>query len=279
MTRLRTNDIAHIAGSLAAYDKELIHKTGKTLRGVACHAAGVDEELMVEMLGRTQAAVVPVKAGDGLISGFSETVAAIVNHIGMKTSVTAETDVAGLAEVFGSDADVIFLSDDDDFIALNLKTRCVVDNAVATAAGFAGGLDLMTGGLRGKKILVIGCGPVGRAAAGDVVRRGGRVSIFDIDRQRCTDVADMLGKAFEIDINICDNLSDAFADNNAVIDATNSADVIGAAAMSPESFIAAPGMPLGLTGDALIKVSDRILHDPLQIGVATMAVESVKKQM
>jgi len=36
-------------------------------------------------------------------------------------------------------------------------------------------------------------------------------------------------------------------------------------------------MPSGLSKNARVKISDRFLHDPLQIGVATMIVEAVKE--
>jgi len=41
--------------------------------------------------------------------------------------------------------------------------------------------------------------------------------------------------------------------------------------------VAAPGMPLGLTAAAAEKTGLRLLHDPLQIGVATMAVEALAR--
>jgi pyrrolysine biosynthesis protein PylD len=62
-----------------------------------------------------------------------------------------------------------------------------------------------------------------------------------------------------------------------VVDATNAAEIIQAQDISPETYVAAPGMPLGLSRDALRKVSSRLLHDSLQIGVATMAFEVLKQ--
>ena len=38
--------------------------------------------------------------GQGIISGFCETVANIVSHIGCRAKVTQQVDVAGLADVF-----------------------------------------------------------------------------------------------------------------------------------------------------------------------------------
>ena len=276
MTRLRTSDIEHIVGSLAAYDRELLRKTGRTLRGVACHAAGADEDSTAEMLGQMQARVIPVTTGEGLIRGFSEAVAAIVSHIGMETTITQKTNVAGLAEAVGNGADVVFLSDDDDFVVLHLRTRRVCHNSEATAAGFVAALDLMAGGMSGRKALVIGCGAVGSAAAVEVINRGGIVSLFDTDSERSTGAAVELRGAFETEVRVCANLPTALAEHELLIEATDSAGVIGSAAVSAESWIAALGMPLGLTCDAATKAFDRMIHDPLQIGVATMAVESVK---
>ena len=42
--------------------------------------------------------------------------------------------------------------------------------------------------------------------------------------------------------------------------------------VGPETFIAAPGVPLGVTHNAIEKVGTRILYDPLQLGTAAMAV-------
>jgi pyrrolysine biosynthesis protein PylD len=64
-----------------------------------------------------------------------------------------------------------------------------------------------------------------------------------------------------------------------IVDATPAAEIIDAEFISPQTFLTAPGMPLGLDRDALKKISDRLLHDPLQIGVATMGMAAVKQLM
>jgi pyrrolysine biosynthesis protein PylD len=61
-----------------------------------------------------------------------------------------------------------------------------------------------------------------------------------------------------------------------MLDATPSAGIIGADAIGPESFISAPGVPIGLTSGALKKASGRVVHDFLEIGVATMAVMALR---
>ena len=69
----------------------------------------------------------------------------------------------------------------------------------------------------------------------------------------------------------------ALAGHSLVVDATNAAGIIQAKDISPQTLIAAPGMPLGLSHDALTRVSARLLHDPLQTGVATMGMEIVRQ--
>ena len=73
-------------------------------------------------------------------------------------------------------------------------------------------------------------------------------------------------------VNIQYSLQTALSRYQLLIDATNSANVIGEKEITPDTFIAAPGIPLGLTEAAYAKVKDRLLHDPLQTGVATMGV-------
>ena len=277
MTRLRSVDIATICTNLDAYDGELRKKTDRTLRGIACHAAGLNEEAVADTLSRSVTAVVPITWGQGMIEGFCETTESILNHIGCKSFVTGNTDVRGLAEAYGKGADVIFMADDEQFVALNSRTRQVVDNTAATGAGFAAGLSLMVGGLRGRKVLVLGCGPVGCSATSKLMNYGATVTVHDINPRCSQELVKALGSASGGEMTVENNFRRALARHTLVVDATNTAEIIHASDISSETYIAAPGMPLGLSRNALKKISDRLLHDPLQIGVATMAVEVLKK--
>ena len=89
----------------------------------------------------------------------------ILTHIGFNAFLTQNTDASGVAEAFENSADILMMADDRRFVALAPKSCHVIDNAVATGKGFAAELDLMAGGLRGNKVLIIGCGPVGQSAA------------------------------------------------------------------------------------------------------------------
>ena len=101
--------------------------------------------------------------------------------------------------------------------------------------------------------------------------------VYDIKPGRAQELVQALGRAAGGEITIENNLRKALSRHRLVVDATNAAEIIHASDISSETYIAAPGMPLGLSRNALKKISDRLLHDPLQIGVATMAVEVLKR--
>ena len=257
----------------------MLAKTGRTLRGITCYAVGLEEKEFVEKSARVLVAVVPIQWGQGVISGFSETTSDILRHIGFQSFVTGEFNVGGMGEALEKQADIIFIADDNRFMALNVVCHRVVDNAAATGKGFVAGLELMTGGLRGQKALVIGCGPVGFNAALTLANYGAMVSIFDINRTRTIDAASALRTKLETDIGLPSDLVRALSKHHILVEASSSTGIINEKDLSTMTYIAAPGMPLGLSRAAQKKISGRLLHDPLQIGVATMGVEALKPML
>ncbi len=270
MTRLTTADIRTIADDLAGYDADLVGKTGHSLRGIACRAAGINEAQFVKTIGNLVVAVIPVTSGEGLIGNFCDAVKSISCHLGANTFITQATDVAGLAEAFEKMTDIVLMSDDDRFIALHAQRCRVIDNADATGSGYVAGLDLMTGGLKNRHVLVVGCGPVGLAAAESLIRIGVRVSVYDIVPSNSQNLAAKIKSACDSDVTIVNDLETALSKHRLIIDASPAADIIQAHHITPDTYISSPGVPLGLDDKARLKISNRLLHDPLQIGVATM---------
>ena len=135
MTRLTTDDIATIVDDLQAYDSELYSKTGCTLGGIACRAAGILESELNKISTGLLVGVIPITFGEGVISGFCESVAGIVSHMGCRTFITQAADIAGIAEAVEKKADILMFADDDRFVALDMANRRVVNNADATAKG------------------------------------------------------------------------------------------------------------------------------------------------
>jgi pyrrolysine biosynthesis protein PylD len=60
-------------------------------------------------------------------------------------------------------------------------------------------------------------------------------------------------------------------DADLIFDATNTGDHIDLERITKRTLVAAPGMPCGITAAARRALGNRLLHDPLHIGVATMA--------
>ena len=71
-------------------------------------------------------------------------------------------------------------------------------------------------------------------------------------------------------INVITNFGEALANHSILFDACPAGEIISAQYIGEKTFVAAPGIPLGIAADGLKKISDRLLHDPLQLGVAAM---------
>ena len=276
MTRLKSSDIEDLPLNLNVFDEELRDRTGRSLRQLACKAAGIDEAAADRVIADCRVRVIPTTCGQGVIVGFSETISKIAEHLGFQAEVTMATDVAGLAEAMEKESDIVLMADDHRFIAVHLPTGFLADNSAATGIGFAFGLDLMVGGINGRKALVLGAGPVGRSAAHTLLVLGAAVSIYDINRQRCLDLAGDIQNVHHMGIHIENNLKQALSVHRYLIDATPQPDFIHAGFISRDAVVAAPGVPVGLAADAIEKIDNRLLHDPLQVGVATMLMELVR---
>ncbi len=277
MTRLRAKDIRNITTTLNDYDLQLVKKTGGTLRQIACRTVGIEEEKVCRIQDNFRISVIPISSGQGIIEGFALAVDSIARHLGFPSSITKKTDVSGLGEAFEKGANVIMVADDHSFLAINPALRKVVDNAEATGKGFATGLEMMTKGLWGKKVLLIGAGRVGKSAALSMVRMGAHLTVYDIDRGRSENLAREIRDILKNEVKVETDVEEALLQHRIYFDASPSPKFIHSKHITPDTSVAAPGVPLGLSPGAQEKASDRLLHDPLQIGVATMIMDAVWK--
>jgi len=270
LTRLTTEDIQHIPQTMKKYDEELRKKTGCSLIEIAENAAGADGSIE-RIVRKTKAAVVPITAGKGVIKGFSEAIAAILNLIGIKAFITKGADIVGMAEAFEKGAGLIFAADDNKFVAINLTTRRVVDNAAATAKAYIAALDEMGKGLKGRPVLVIGVGNVGSEAVANLIARKAKPLVVDVDRRKLIS----LRKKYKDEITVFHTVDEAIRQTNLIINCAPAINILKADMISENTLISAPAIPLGLTKAALRRISwQNLVHDPLQLGVATMAVEA-----
>lgn len=263
MTRLTENDIYGLSEELISYERELEAKTGMTLREIACSAAGISHEKIKAASESYRVSVIPVTAGQGIIGGFAHSVAAIIAGLGFEVSVTGKTDVSGFFEAVSEGKEIIFMADDERFIALNLRTKKIADNGEATGRGYIAALNGMAKGLKGREVLVLGYGQVGSKAADYLLELGAKAAIYDPDQSKIDALSNRK-------IKVEKDLHHALPYYPCLVDASPAGAFLRKEFLHSEVLIAAPGVPLGLTPDAYHKLKDRVIHDPLQIGTATM---------
>lgn len=257
MTRLITEWIADMEEGCQRRDLELKNKTGLSLLELAAKAAGRDVAELRRLSGDVVVAAVPVTAGLGVIGQFAQSVAAILRTTGFNCMVTDKSDVNGIYEAYTKDADLIFVADDDRFLAINTKTKKIGENNLATAAGYVAALESMMNkkgvALKDAPVLVLGYGPVGKHTEEILLAKGARVTVFDKDPFQ--------GKP---------NRPQDIIHFPYIIEATPQPAWIHKDMLAPDSLIAAPGIPLGLDAEAAEIFKNQLIHDMLDIGTATM---------
>lgn len=282
MTRLTNRDIDPITDNLVDYNKRLTAATGKDLLEIACRCYGVDVNLIKQRAKSFSVRVIPVTAGLGVITEFSETVAAILSFLGISAGVSSSSDVSGIARAIDDGVDCIFMADDMKFIGLNCNNRKLVDNSEATGRVYGCALKLMAdaGGNPDKDILVVGCGPVGRAAA-EYLLLSGRlttVTLVDIEQQKAERLLAYLINKMESygrgadRIRLDSNFVEAIDVHDYILDATPDGCLIGDDSLTKSKRIAIPGVPPGITENGFRLLGTRVVHDKLELGVAAMAV-------
>jgi pyrrolysine biosynthesis protein PylD len=236
-------------------------------------------------------AVVSLDAGQGVLPGFAEAVRAIAAHLGFPARVMESSDAGGLAEAYRGGACILVTADESTYIAVNLRSLAVADNNRTTALGFVTALDLLAGGLAEREVLLLGCGPVGRSAARCLLERGARVSLCDMRVERARETAaELVAELFAAApiaapvaaapagagrVRVEEDLEQALRRHWLLFDATPAPGIICERHIGPDTRIAAPGVPLGLSVGALRAAGKRVVHDVLQIGTAVMLAEAL----
>jgi len=267
MTRLTETDVTTLTRDLEAFEARLLEATGLGLRDLALRTV-VDGARCVQLHGARIAAV-PMETGEGVIPGFCACVVATLLHLGCDAWMTTQPDVRGIQAAVAGGAGVLFLADDHRFIALNVTKGCSVDDDAATADGYVTALEAAAGGLEGRDVLVLGLGPVGRAAVRRLAARAATPIVVEPDTERIEAARDV-GLEFGTV-----SLADGLARCDLVFDASPAADIIDAGDLRPRAIAAVPGMPSAFTAAAQKALGARHIHEPLAIGVAVMAARAL----
>jgi len=264
MTRLTPDMIREVPFSMFERDENLMRTLNISMKGLACEAIGVTGK-DIDLEGLTAAAV-PVSSGNGVTSGFSESVRVITEHQGMKSFVTKGTDVVGMAESLDSKADIIFMADDTEFLAINTKVLKYVNNTRSTALGYFTALKKAMSGLEGKEVLLVGAGRVGSNVLDLLLENKAIVTLVESDPAKVEAIARR-----SRDVLIESSLEKAVRGAGAILNASPAR--IDGEWIREGCIISSPGVPYSYDEEGMRKAK-LIVHDPLQIGVTVMAVWS-----
>jgi len=261
MSRLTEKWVETIERELPDYEKSLRHKIGLDFAGIAAGANNLTYQAILDKADTHPVAVVPITAGKGLIGGFSSAVTAIIRQAGFHAFETNSTDVNGIYEAFSRGAKLAFMADDQRFAGFAFEAKRASDNNDATARGFVHALDAMCpGGLSDKKVLIMGCGIIGKLSY-DILLKKNAYPVFYDKPSVAKDIRDCISDPAEI------------SNYQYIIDATNEGGWLKNDMLHDEVYISAPGVPLSLDDNALKMHEKRLIHDVLHIGTLTMLGE------
>ena len=266
MTRLTENNIENIPYTWEKYESRLHERTKLSLFALACSTLGIEEDRARQKCQEQNLAVIPLNQGEGCISGFSETLKSIAEHLGLN-AIILEADEAGFTKYQNDDAfQMCIWADDDNYFVEHKINQCKIDNNIATGMGFAHALHCMLA-KRHKNVLVRGCGPIGTNAAKHLAALGYTPLLYDINTAKAEKLNTFLKKqgissvaldetSLKRDLHTIHALFDA-----APISAQNS--WLGDYEFS---YITAPCVP------CLWEITQTRWHDPLQLGTAVMLI-------
>jgi pyrrolysine biosynthesis protein PylD len=100
--------------------------------------------------------------------------------------------------------------------------------------------------------------------------------MVDADLEKAHWVAQELTRQLNHEVRVEENLQQALLEYRYILDASPAAGIMDVQHVADCTLISAPGVPLGLTPQAIQAATDRLLHDTLQLGVAGMMAAVVK---
>ena len=272
MTRLTADDIEDVPKIIIEHDIEIKKHVGADIAGIAKLAAGFDGDL-ASAFSNYRAKAVSITSGKGVISGFAQTVALILNHIGLKAGVAAKPDMGGFAEAMRDGCSIVFAADDEFYVGFNFKTSKYSYNFDATGRIYSAALEIKCRGLGGKDVALIGVGRVGSAAAEYLCNKGAIVYVYD----PIVEKVKRLKELYKSSIVQCDSVECCLTKANLVLLAAPGRNFISARYFRADTIFSAPAIPLGFTRAAMEKLpAENLIHDPLELGTAAMAADLMK---
>lgn len=266
MTRLKTEWIDELINKIIANEKKLKELTGLNYLEFAAHSNHLSTDTVKQAAVHELVAVVPITSGLGVISRFSESVAAIIRQAGFNAFVTEKTDIDGLYESRLKNATMVFFADDIRYLGWHFSKNIFSDNNISTARGYVEALECVTETLKDKATLVMGCGVVGCEIVKHLKTKNAVPVVFDKNHELMNHVSVDLGVQLLED-------KEKIKNYDLVMDATSEGKWLHKGMLHDKAWISAPGIPLSLDDEMSEIYAHRLIHDHLEIGTLTMLGE------
>lgn len=266
MTRLITEWIEEIGDVNDPYGAELKQKTGLDYDGLLIKTCHITQEYLASVREKLQVCIIPITTGQGVIGSFAQSVAGIIQNMGFAAIVTEKTDVAGIYEAGMKGADILFMADDERYIAINLRNGKISNNDQATARGFVTILNQMTRNMNCRDTLVLGGGTVGKIIIDLLKLQQDNVFVYDKDKEILNSLAGAKVTPVE---------KDEIRNYKKIIDATCEGGWITKDMLNSQAKIAALGVPFSFSEDAGTAFEQQALYDCLTTGTAVMLGEVI----
>jgi pyrrolysine biosynthesis protein PylD len=254
MALLTPRDLENLSVQLEENDEIIKKATGLDVKGIC-------EELYGSRPDSLKVGIIPITAGDGIISSFASSLLFITQYFGLEGAITEHPDMTGYYEAVSEGADIILMADDHMFVAHNLRKGKIVSNHVATGVIYAE-IASRFREASSKDILVIGLGRVGYAGAAHLMKKGFNVYACDPNRA-------FLEKAVK-ELGIKPYCSEDRKRFSMVLEATPNANTISEGMIEERCLVSTPGIPCGLPPEIGKKYRVDLVMEPLVIGVASM---------
>ncbi|MDR2610086.1 MAG: 3-methylornithyl-N6-L-lysine dehydrogenase PylD [Clostridiales Family XIII bacterium] len=220
---------------------------------------------MLGSLSQISCCVVPVTAGQGRVDGFSASVESVLRYAGVQVVDSDGVDIDGFYRAWERGADVVFLADDQRYMALNFRNGVCCENNAATAYGYMTALEEMAGGpgsLRNRSVLLLGCGNVGSIAANALRQAGAALTLYDRDM--------LAARRIKRDKDRVITDPKDIAAFSYILDTTGTSGWLTSDMLREGAVVSAPCIPLSFAFDMAERPDIRLFHDSLHTGTLVM---------
>ncbi len=258
MTRLNSKWMEDLLSEFQDMNVSMKQSFGFDILELAAQAYGMTIEEIESRLKKKKVSIIPITAGEGVIGHFSESIAMVLQYMGCPVTITEKSDVAGFMEAVSNVSDIVFMGDDDLFMAMDFKSQKCIDNHPATAKGFAQITDQVLQSNKQNEVVVVGFGALGKLIADELNHKGYAVSVFDKNNDALNEADHKYSVVHTIKEHQC------------LVDATSEGDWLDDSMVNEKAIIIAPGVPISLSASASTLLKERYFHDYLAVGVAMM---------